>query len=44
MKEHPDRQPRRAITVNGGNDDDGKTDDEFESEWIDLKTSVLNND
>ncbi|MFZ0063971.1 MAG: hypothetical protein WAL47_18200 [Pyrinomonadaceae bacterium] len=35
MKEHPDRQPRRSIPVNGGYDDDRETNDEFESERID---------
>jgi hypothetical protein len=44
MKEHPDRQPRRAKTVNGGNDDDRNANDQFESERIDLGTSVLTND
>ena len=35
MKEHPDRQPRRAVTVNRRNDNDRETNDEFESERID---------
>ena len=35
MKQHPDRQPRRAITVQGGDDDDRDTDQKFESDWID---------
>lgn len=35
MKEHPDRQPRRSIPVNGGYDDDRETNDEFEGERID---------
>jgi hypothetical protein len=35
MKQHPDRQPRRAVTVNGGNDDDGNADYEFERKGID---------
>ena len=35
VKQHPDRQPRRAKAVNSGNDDDRDADYEFESEWID---------
>jgi hypothetical protein len=35
MKQHPDRQPRRAIPVNGGNDDDRYADYEFERKGID---------
>lgn len=34
MEEHPDRQPRRAETMDGGNHDDGDCDQEFESERI----------
>ncbi|HET6669770.1 MAG TPA: hypothetical protein VFH15_06020 [Pyrinomonadaceae bacterium] len=44
MKQHPDRQPCRAVTVNRRNYNDRETNDEFESERIDLETSVLNND
>ena len=33
MKQHPDRQPRRAIAVNGGDDDNREADQEFESKW-----------
>jgi len=35
MKQHPDRQPGRAIPVNGGNDDDRDADYEFERKGID---------
>jgi hypothetical protein len=35
MKQHPDRQPRRAKTMNGGNDYDRDADYEFEGKWID---------
>ena len=35
MKQHPDRQPRRAKAVNGGNDDDSDADYEFEGKRID---------
>jgi hypothetical protein len=34
MKQHPDRQPCRAITVQRGDDDDCRTDQNFESGWI----------
>ena len=36
MKQHPDREPRRAITVNGRDYNDRDADDEFESERIDF--------
>lgn len=35
MKQHPDRQPRRAIAMNRGNDDDRYADYEFEGKGID---------
>jgi len=35
MKQHPDSQPGRAKSVNGGNDDNRDTDDEFERKGID---------
>ena len=35
MKEHPDRQPRRAVTMHRRNHDDGKTDQNFERDRID---------
>ena len=35
MEQHPDSQPGCAKAVDGGNDDDGDTDDEFEVECID---------
>jgi len=35
MKQHPDRQPRRAIPVNGGNDNNRDADYEFELKGID---------
>jgi hypothetical protein len=30
MKQHPDREPRRAEAVNGCNDDDAGRDQDFE--------------
>jgi hypothetical protein len=35
MKQHPDRQPRRAIAMNSGNDHDCDADYEFELKGID---------
>ena len=35
MKQHPDRQPGRAITVHCGNDHNRQTDQDFEDDWID---------
>jgi hypothetical protein len=35
MKQHPDRQPGRAIAMNRGNDDDRDADQEFERKGID---------
>ena len=35
MKQHPNRQPRRAIAVQGGDDDDRHADQNFEGDWID---------
>jgi hypothetical protein len=35
MKEHPNRQPGRAITMYRRDDDNGDTDQDFESYWID---------
>jgi hypothetical protein len=35
MKQHPYRHPRRAIAMNGGNDNDRDADYEFESKLID---------
>jgi hypothetical protein len=35
VKQHPDRQPGRAIPVNSGNDDDRDADYEFEGKRID---------
>jgi hypothetical protein len=35
MKQHPDSQPRRAVPVNGGNNDDRDADYEFELKGID---------
>jgi len=40
MKQHPDRQPRRAITVNRGDDDDRQADQNFEGDWIDNATPL----
>ena len=41
MKQHPDRQPRRAVTVQRRNDDDAETNQDFEGEWIDGNSSDL---
>ncbi|MEP6911625.1 MAG: hypothetical protein ABI923_02660 [bacterium] len=35
MKQHPDRQPRRAKPVNGGNDNNRDADYELEGKGID---------
>jgi len=35
MKQHPDGQPRRAITVQRRDDDDRQTDQDFEGDGID---------
>src|SRR5205809_8006428 len=35
MKQHPDRQPRGAVTVQRRDHDDAGTDQDFESDWID---------
>jgi hypothetical protein len=35
MKQHPDRQPRGAIAVCCGDDDDRQTDQDFEGDRID---------
>ena len=42
MEEHPDRQPCRAITVNGGNNDDPEGDEDLESKRIDISTPPEN--
>ena len=36
MKQHPDRQPRRAKTVNRRNYHDPNCDQDFECKWIDV--------
>jgi hypothetical protein len=38
MEEHPDCQPRRAIAMDCGYDDDAESDQDLESEWIDNST------
>ena len=38
MEEHPDREPRRAIAVNSGYDDDAGCNEDLESKWIDSGT------
>src|SRR6266478_2995372 len=35
MKQHPNRQPSRAIAVQGGDDDDRHADQNLEGDWID---------
>jgi hypothetical protein len=40
MKQHPDRQPRRAIAMQCGNEDDRQTDQEFEGDGIDGVTPL----
>jgi len=35
MKQHPDRQPRRAVTMRRRDDDNRETDQDFESDGID---------
>ena len=34
VKQHPDRQPGRAVAVNGRNDNNGRRDQNFESKGI----------
>lgn len=36
MKQHPDRQPRRAVAMHRRDDDDSQTDQDFESDWTDV--------
>ena len=38
MEEHPYREPRRAVAVNGGDDDDGQGNKDLESQRIDNST------
>jgi hypothetical protein len=38
MKKHPDCQPRRAVTMHRGNDDDGDDNQDFEGDGIDRGT------
>lgn len=35
MEEHPNRQPRRPVAMDGGDDDDRNADYEFKRERID---------
>src|SRR6185437_12413155 len=37
MKQHPDRQPRRSVSVHRRNDNDGQTDQSFEGDGIDAR-------
>jgi hypothetical protein len=41
MKKHPDSQPRCAVAVNGGDDNDGDANKQFEGEWIDRLSSSM---
>jgi len=42
MKQHPDRKPRRAVTVRSGQDDPGNGDTYFfDGEWIDDLSPAL---
>jgi hypothetical protein len=43
MKQHPDRQPRRAITVHGRNHDDGRDNQDFKGDGIDGGSPLLEN-
>jgi hypothetical protein len=40
MEEHPDCQPRRTVTVNRCDDDDGDRDKDFERKRIDDSTPI----
>jgi hypothetical protein len=40
MEEHPDCQPRRTVTVNRCDDDDGDRDKDFERKRIDDNTPI----
>ena len=35
MEEHPDCEPRRAVAVNRGDDDDAESNEDLESKRID---------
>jgi hypothetical protein len=41
MEEHPDCQPRRTVTVNRCDDDDGDRNKDFERKRIDDNTSLI---
>jgi hypothetical protein len=41
MEEHPDRQPGSAITVHRRDDDDGGANQNFEGDWIDVGSSLV---
>jgi hypothetical protein len=41
MEEHPDCQPRRTVTVNRCDDDDGDRNKDFERKRIDDSTSLI---
>ena len=43
MKKHPDGQPRGAIPVHRGDDDDGRDYDDFEGNGIDVGTPLVLN-
>jgi hypothetical protein len=43
MKQHPDRQPRRAEAVQSSDDDDRRTDQNFKSSWIDGEMLLKSN-
>jgi hypothetical protein len=40
MKEHPDRQPRRAVAMKCSDHDPGKRDNDFVCKWIYDSTSA----
>src|SRR5687768_4093901 len=44
MKQHPDGQPRRAVSVNGGDDDDRCRNQNFKSKGIQGGLILMQND
>jgi hypothetical protein len=41
MEQHPDCQPRRAVTVDGGNYNDADCDQDFKSKRIDNRLACV---
>jgi len=41
MKEHPDRQPRGAVSVQSGNHHYRQANQDFEGDWIDGDSPIV---